>query len=147
MLSAMVQEDERGLGGWHAEWETLPEIVCLTAAAMHHLADIVPRLEIDVERMRQNLNLTKGLIFAEAITAALGEKIGRSQARELLDAVSERAIKEKRHLRDIINDDQKIAKHFSADDLDKLFDARNYTGTSSEFIDRVIENYKSHKNS
>jgi 3-carboxy-cis,cis-muconate cycloisomerase len=147
MLSAMVQEDERGLGGWHAEWETLPEIVCLTAAAMHHLADIVPRLEIDVERMRQNLNLTKGLIFAEAITAALGEKIGRSQARELLDAVSERAIKEKRHLRDVIKDDQKMAKHFSADDLDKLFDARNYTGTSSEFIDRVIENYKSHKNS
>jgi 3-carboxy-cis,cis-muconate cycloisomerase len=147
MLSAMVQEDERGLGGWHAEWETLPEIVCLTAGAMHQLADIVPRLEIDVERMRQNLNLIKGLIFAEAITAALSEKISRSQARELLDAASERAIKERRNLRDVINDDQKIAKHFSADDLDKLFDARNYTGTSSEFIDRVIENYNSHKNS
>jgi 3-carboxy-cis,cis-muconate cycloisomerase len=114
---------------------------------MHQLADIVPRLEIDVERMRQNLNLTKGLIFAEAITAALSEKISRSQARELLDAASERAIKERRNLRDVINDDQKIAKHFSADDLDKLFDARNYTGTSSEFIDRVIENYNSHKNS
>jgi 3-carboxy-cis,cis-muconate cycloisomerase len=147
MLSAMVQEDERGLGGWHAEWETLPEIVSLTAGAMHHLADIVPRLEIDVERMRQNLNLTKGLIFAEAITGALGEKISRAQARELLDAASQRAIKEKRHLRDAINDDQKIAEHFSADDLDKLFDARNYSGMSSEFIDRVIENYKSHKTS
>ena len=147
MLSVMLHEDERGLGGWHAEWETLPEIVCLTAGAMHQLVDIVPRLEIDVERMLQNLNLTKGLIFAEAITAALGEKISRSQARALLDAASQRAIKEKRHLRDVINDDQKIAKHFSADDLDKLFDARNYTGTSSEFIDRVLENYKSHKNS
>jgi 3-carboxy-cis,cis-muconate cycloisomerase len=147
MLSAMVQEDERGLGGWHAEWETLPEIVSLTAGAMHHLADIVPRLEIDVERMRQNLNLTKGLIFAEAITAALGEKISRSQAREVIDAASERAIKEKRNLRDVINDDQKIAEHFSADQLDKLFDARNYNGMSSEFIDRVIENYKSHKTS
>ena len=32
MLSAMVQEDERGLGGWHAEWETLPEIVMLPPA-------------------------------------------------------------------------------------------------------------------
>jgi 3-carboxy-cis,cis-muconate cycloisomerase len=147
MFSAMVQEDERGLGGWHAEWETLPEIVCLTAGAMHQLADIVPRLEIDVERMRQNLNLTKGLIFAEAITVALGEKISRAQARELIDVASQRAIKEKRHLRDVINDDQKIAEHFSADALDKLFDARNYTGTSSEFIDRVIENYKSHKHS
>jgi 3-carboxy-cis,cis-muconate cycloisomerase len=147
MLSAMLQEDERGLGGWHAEWETLPEIVCLTAGATHHLADVVPRLEIDVKRMRENLELTKGLIFAEAITMALGEKINRSQARELIDAASERAIKEKRHLRDAINDDQKIAQHLSAEQLDTLFDARNYTGTASEFIDRVIENYKSQKNS
>jgi 3-carboxy-cis,cis-muconate cycloisomerase len=147
MLSAMVQEDERGLGGWHAEWETFPEIVCLTAGAMHHLAHVVPRLEIDVQRMRENLELTKGLIFAEAITAALGEKISRSQARELIDAASTRALKEKLHLRDVINDDQKIAKHLSADQLDHLFDARNYTGTSSEFIDRVLENHKSQKNS
>jgi 3-carboxy-cis,cis-muconate cycloisomerase len=147
MLSAMLQEDERGLGGWHAEWETLPQIVSLTAGAMHHLANVVPRLEIDVERMRENLELTKGLIFAEAITAALGDKISRSQARELIDAASAQTIKEKLHLRDVINDDQKIAKHLSADQLDHLFDARNYTGTSSEFIDRVLENYKSHKNS
>jgi 3-carboxy-cis,cis-muconate cycloisomerase len=146
MLSAMIQEDERGLGGWHAEWETLPEIVCLTAGAMRHLANVVPRLEIDVARMRENLDLTKGLIFAEAITAALGEKISRSQARELIDAASERAIKEKCHLRDVINDDQKIAKHLSTDQLDSLFEARNYTGTSNEFIDRVIENHKSQKN-
>jgi 3-carboxy-cis,cis-muconate cycloisomerase len=147
MLSAMLQEDERGLGGWHAEWETLPEIVCLTAGAMHHLANVVPRLEIDVQRIRENLELTKGLIFAEAITAALGEKISRSHARDLIDAASARAIKEKLHLRDVMNDDQKIAKHLSVDQLDHLFDARNCTGTASEFIDRVLENYKSQKNS
>ena len=146
MLTAMLQEDERGLGGWHAEWETLPEIVCLTAGAMHHLANVVPRLEIDVKRMRENLELTKGLIFAEAITAVLGEKIPRSQARELIDAASERAIKEKRHLRDVLCDDQKIATHLSSDQLDKLFDPRHYTGASDEFIDRVIENHKPQKN-
>ena len=89
--------------------------------------------------MRENLELTKGLIFAEAITAALGEKISRSQARELIDAASERAIKEKRHLRDVINDDQRIAKHLSAQQLDNLFDPRNYTGTASEFIDASLK--------
>ena len=147
MLTGMIQEDERGLGGWHAEWETLPEIVCLTAGAMHQLANVVPRLEIDVKRMRENLELTKGLIFAEAITAALGEKISRSHARELIDAASERTINEKRHLRDVINDDRKIAQHLSPEQLDKLFDPRNYTGMASAFIDAVIEHYKSHKNS
>jgi 3-carboxy-cis,cis-muconate cycloisomerase len=146
MLTAMVQEDERGLGGWHAEWETLPEIACLAAGAMHHLANVIPRLEIDVERMRENLNPTKGLIFAEAIAAALGEQISHSQARELIDSASERAIKEKRHLRDIINHDHKILKHLSSNQLDNLFDARNYTGSASGFIDRVIEKHKSQKN-
>jgi 3-carboxy-cis,cis-muconate cycloisomerase len=147
MLSAMIQEDERGLGGWHAEWETLPEIVCLTSAALHQLATLIPQLEIDVKRMRGNLEVTKGLIFAEAITAALGDKIDRLQARELIDAASERATKEKRHLRDVINHDQKIAKHLTAQQLDKLFDPRNYTGIASEFIDAAIKHYKSHKNS
>jgi 3-carboxy-cis,cis-muconate cycloisomerase len=147
MLSAMIQEDERGLGGWHAEWETLPEIVNLTAGALHQLATLIPRLEIDVQRMRENLELTRGLIFAEAITDALGEKLNRSQARELIDAASERAIKEKRSLRNVISDDQKIAKHLPAQQLDKLLDPRNYTGTASEFIDAAIKNHRSSKNS
>ena len=47
MLSAMVQEDERGLGDWHAEWETLPEIFQLTGGALHQVATIVPHLEVE----------------------------------------------------------------------------------------------------
>jgi len=147
MLSAMIQEDERGLGGWHAEWEALPEIVCLAAGALHQLATLIPRLEIDVKRMRENLELTKGLIFAEAVTAALGQKIDRLQARELIDAASERAIKETRHLRDVMSDVPTIAKHLSAQQLDKLFDPRNYSGIASESIDAAIKNHRSHKNS
>jgi len=91
LLMAMMQEDERGLGGWHAEWETLPDIVQLTAGAIHHLATIVPNLEVDVQRMRTNLDLTQGLIFAEAVSMALGEKIGRAQAHEIVEAACARA--------------------------------------------------------
>src|SRR5579863_6611714 len=47
MLSAMVQEDERGVGNWQAEWETLPEIFRLTAGALHQMATIMPHLEIN----------------------------------------------------------------------------------------------------
>jgi 3-carboxy-cis,cis-muconate cycloisomerase len=143
MLSTMVQEDERGMGGWHAEWETLPEIVCLAAGALHQLTVLVPQLEIDVQRMRQNLDLTNGLIFAEAVTAALGEKIGRSQARTLLDAASERAAKEQLSLRNVLDENPVITKHLSAPELEKLFDPRNYSGTSGHFIDLVIEKHKS----
>lgn len=143
MLSAMVQEDERGIGGWHAEWENLPEIVCLAAGALHQLSIVVPHLEIDAERMCQNLDLTNGLIFSEAITAALGEKIGRSQARKLVDSAIERAVKEKLSLRTVLDENPEIKKHLSPKELDKLFDPRNYSGTASQFIDRVIQQHKS----
>src|SRR5271170_6034490 len=71
MLSAMVQEEERGLGGWHAEWETLPEIVRLSAGALRRMAEMVPKLEIDAERMKTNVDAPHGLIFAEAVSMAL----------------------------------------------------------------------------
>jgi len=79
MLTAMVQEHERGLGGWHAEWETLPEIVSLSAGALHQMAEVIPKLEIDTERMLENLEATRGLIFGEAVSMALAEKMGKAQ--------------------------------------------------------------------
>ena len=58
MLAAMVQEHERGLGNWHAEWETLPEICMLSAGALEQLTQVIEGLEIDTARMRRNLDVT-----------------------------------------------------------------------------------------
>lgn len=146
-LMAMTQEQERGLGAWHAEWETLPEIVCLTAGALHQLASIAPKLELDTARMKQNLASTNGLIFAEAAAAALGHKIPRTQARQLLDAAVHRSTHEKLPLRQVLEQDKIIAQHFSSAELDNLFDARNYSGSSSRNIDAVIATFKSRKHS
>ena len=139
LLTAMMQEDERGLGGWHAEWETLPDIVQLTAGAVHHLATIVPNLELDTQRMRKNLDLTHGLIYAEAVSMALGAKIGRAQAHELVEAACTRARKDKRDLRTILSADPKVGEHLSTADLDRLFDPRNYLGAAEEYVYRVVE--------
>ena len=138
LLTAMLQEDERGLGGWHAEWETLPDLVQLTAGALHHLATVVPNLELDVQRMRQNLDLTQGLIFAEAVSVALGEKIGRAQAHEIVEAACTRARHEKRDLRAILSADPKVGAQISTGDLDRLFDPRNYLGAAEEYVYRVV---------
>jgi 3-carboxy-cis,cis-muconate cycloisomerase len=138
LLMSMIQEDERGLGGWQAEWETLPDIVQLAAGAVHHVATIVPNLEFDVKRMRKNLDSTEGLVFAEAVSMALGEKIGRAQAHELVQAACQRALKEKRELRTILSADPKIGAQLSVADLDRLFDPRNYLGAAEEYVYRVV---------
>jgi 3-carboxy-cis,cis-muconate cycloisomerase len=138
MLAAMVEEHERGLGGWHAEWETLPEIVSLAAGALHQMAEIVPRLEIDAERMRANLELTHGLIYAEAVTMALAEKTGKSSAHQLVEAACSRAHKEKRPLRDVLGEEKEIRRHLAGEALEGLFDPRRYLGAAEEFVDRVV---------
>ncbi len=138
MLTAMVQEEERGLGGWHAEWETLPEIVRLTAGALHHMVDMAPRLEVDAERMRQNLEVTHGLIYAEAVTMALAEKMGKAAAHQVVEAACGRAQKEKRHLRDVLGKDNDVRGNLPTGALDGLFDARKYLGEAEAFVDRVV---------
>jgi len=139
MLSAMVQEEERGLGGWHAEWETLPEIVRLTAGALHQMAETVPHLEIDAARMLENLGVTQGLIFAEAATMALSEKMGRSAAQQVVEAACGRAQDERRHLREVLAEDAQVGKYLSSAEIDGLFDPRKYLGAAEAFVDRVVE--------
>jgi 3-carboxy-cis,cis-muconate cycloisomerase len=138
LLTAMAQEHERGLGGWHAEWETLPEIVSLSAGALHRMAELFPRLEVDAERMRENLEATRGLIFAEAVTMALAERMGKAAAHEIVEEACAATREEKRQLRDIILGDGRVTTHLSAAQLERLFDARKYLGMAEVFVDRVV---------
>jgi 3-carboxy-cis,cis-muconate cycloisomerase len=138
MLSAMPQEHQRGLGGWHAEWETLPEIVRLSGGALHHLSEMLPYLEVDRDRMRHNLDATKGLIFAEAVSMALADHMGKLPAHALLEAACKKAHAENRHLKEVLREEPALRGHLAPAALDRLFDAGNYLGSAGEFVDRVI---------
>jgi 3-carboxy-cis,cis-muconate cycloisomerase len=137
MLSAMVQEDERGLGNWQAEWETLPEIFRLTAGALHQLVTIAPHLLVDAARMRHNLEATQGLIFAEAITLTLAPHIGKSSARALVDAATDKARKSGKHLREVLSHERAVTENLTAAELDRLFTAENYLGVAEALVDEV----------
>ena len=138
MLSAMVQEHERGLGNWHAEWETLPEICMLSAGALGQVVQMIVGLKIDTARMRHNLDATHGLILAEAVSAALAPKLGREAAHGLIEQACRRAVGQNKPLRDVLAKDSKVRKHLSSSDLDRLFDPANYLGVAEQFVDRVL---------
>ena len=138
LLGAMVQEEERGLGGWHAEWETLPQLVCLVGGALHHLADMLPGLEVDTTRMRENMEITHGLIFAEAVSMALGDRMGKMPAHMLVEAACKKALAEKRHLKDVLLQESGWRGHLTPADLESLFQVRNYLGSAEEFTARVL---------
>jgi 3-carboxy-cis,cis-muconate cycloisomerase len=138
VLSVMPQDHQRGLGSWHAEWETLPEIIRLSAGALHHLAALAPDLQVNSARMRENLELTRGLIYAEAVSMTLAEKLGRAAAHEKVEASCRTASSSQRHLREVLASQADISFLLSSAELDRLFDPLNYLGSSSTMIDSVL---------
>ncbi len=138
MLAAMVQEQERGLGNWQAEWETLPEICMLAAGALGHMTQVMEGLEIDAGRMLENLDATRGLIMSEAVSSALAAKLGRQAAHELVEAACRRAVEQGKSLREVLEQDTKLAAHLSTAELDRLFGPENYLGVSGQLVERVL---------
>ncbi len=137
-LGAMAQEHERGLGGWQAEWETLPELVRVTAGAARSVADALSSLVVDPDRMRANLDATGGLVLAEAVSAALAKPLGKAKAHELIEAACKRAVADGRPLAEILKADAEVSKHLKAGDIERLLTPDNYLGASAAFVERVL---------
>jgi 3-carboxy-cis,cis-muconate cycloisomerase len=138
MLHAAAAEHERGLGNWPAEWETLPEIALLTAGALAAMIDVVEGMEVDEQRMLANLELTHGLVYAEAVQSALAPVLGRDAAHSLVAGACRRAVAGRRHLRDILESDADVARHLDAQALARLFDPHGYLGSARAFIERAL---------
>ena len=139
MLSAMPQEYQRGLGGWHAEWETLPQILRLTGGALHHLSEMLPSLHVDRARMLRNIEMTNGLIFAEAVSMALAERIGKMPAHLLLESAVKKARAENRHLKEVLREEPGLCGHLISADLERLFEVGNYLGSASYFVEQAVK--------
>lgn len=138
MLAAMPQEHERGLGGWQAEWETLPEVACLTAGALAQMTQVVESMELDSDRMRANLDLTHGVICAEAVALALALSVGKSEAHRLVREASHRALTQQTPLREALAAMPEVTARLSGDDLDRLCDPASVTGPAERLIQRVL---------
>jgi 3-carboxy-cis,cis-muconate cycloisomerase len=138
IFAAQVQEHERSAGPWHAEWPTLPMLQLVTSGALAAIVDIAEGMEVDAARMRVNLDATHGLIMAEAVTMALAEKIGKSEAHHLVEAASKKAVAGKKDLREVLTQDPKVTTHLSPDQIAKLFEPMAYQGVSQALIDRLL---------
>lgn len=138
LLAGMTQEHERGLGGWHAEWTTLPELIQIAAGALTQTIDTIGGLDIDAARMRKNLDATNGLIMAEAVMMALGPKIGRLAAHDHIEGACRRAVATGRHLQDVLSEDPVVSQHLKESDLQRLFDPLNYIGSAPAMVGRVL---------
>ncbi len=138
MLDAMVQDLERATGPWHAEWIAIPEAFILAAGALHQARFMLGGLIVDEAAMARNLDLTKGLIVAEAVMMGLAPMIGRQEAHDVVyDAC--RVVNEKGgRLADVLNAMPDVSSRLDPKLIERLTDPANYLGMAPQMVDQVL---------
>ncbi len=140
-MDAMIQEHERDWVGDHIEWAYLPEICIMTDGALQLTERVVNGLRVYPERMRSNLDRTNGLMLSEAIMLALAQKMGRQTAHAVVYECAMRAIEQGLPFRQTLAEHPDVARHLSAQDIERHLDPVHYTGLSGQFVDRVMQNH------
>ncbi len=138
MLAGMPQEHERGIGGWHAEWEVVPELFRLAAGAARSIADALETLVVDPARMAANLEISKGRVYAEAVAVALAAHLGWPEAYAVVEAACRRSADEDRFLADVLLDEPAVAGVMDRDALLRCFDPGGFLGQAGAAVDRVL---------
>ena len=138
-LAGMLQEHERGLGGWHAEALTVASVVQTAGAALSAMADVAGTLTVDPDRMRANLQATGGLVFAERASMLLGRALGREAASQIVTRAMETARRESRRFTDVLAADSEVKNALSRDEIASLGTPEAYLGSAEQFRKRLLE--------
>ena len=135
LLGELVAEHERGIGQWQGQWFTLRELTAATASALAAMADVVEGLRIDRGAMHANLERSQGLVFSEA----LAWRLSRAEA----DRLCEQAVRENRHLKDVVGADGRLAPH----EVEELFRPERAFGDAATMTERVLNEWASARES
>jgi 3-carboxy-cis,cis-muconate cycloisomerase len=138
MLACMLQEHERGLGGWQAEWDTVPDLVTTTAEASAALAAALEALSIAPSRMRENVAMTGGLVLAEAVAMRLARRVGKAEAHAIVERAAAKATEERRSFAEVLSADASVTAVLSRSDIDEALSADAYLGSAETFVASVL---------
>jgi 3-carboxy-cis,cis-muconate cycloisomerase len=127
IVSGMVQEHERALGGWQSEWPTIAALCETLGSAVEAMKEVAPGLAIDTDAIQANMDATEAAVFAERATFLLAETMGKQKAHALVE--------------------QALAKGGSfveaLGQLEKeLADSGSLLGYSPKFVDRLLASLK-----
>ncbi len=143
LTAAAEQEHQRAAGAWHAEWETLSELLRLTGSASSWLVSLLTGLRVDPDRMRANLDASGGLPLAEHVTAMLAPALGRLAAHDLVAAAADRAASHGLSLPEALLVDPAAAATLreagiGPAELAAAADPAGYLGAADEFVRRAL---------
>ncbi len=143
LIAAAEQEHQRAAGAWHAEWEPFADLLRLTGSAASWGADLIGGLTVDPERMRANLDATRGLPLAEHVTGLLAPALGRVAAHDLVARASANAVTAGLSLGDALLDLPELRQQLddagvTPEQVGSALDPAGYLGAARQFTDAAL---------
>ncbi|MHA1109985.1 MAG: adenylosuccinate lyase [Promethearchaeota archaeon] len=143
-LENISLEDERDISNSGAERVMFPETFVLLDYMLIQLRSILTGLELNLENIERNLNLSGGAILSERIMIELvGKGIGRQEAHELLRTAVIEARTEKKPIREVFISQPVINSNFSEQEIDELLNPKNYIGKAIEQVEILTKKLQS----
>lgn len=136
LLGAMAAAHERPAGLWHAEWHALPTLFGLASGALREARALAEGMEVDAARMRANLDLTRGLLFADAAAAQLGAALGGGEAHALVERAADEVRRSGVSLQEVLAREPAIRE--AGVDLARGFDLGPAVAAAAGWVDGAV---------
>jgi 3-carboxy-cis,cis-muconate cycloisomerase len=134
-LEAMQTEHEADRTTSLMIGRAVSESCALTGDILQRMVMLFEGLQVFPDRMRKNLDLSGGLIMAEAVMLELGRTIGRQRAHDIVYDAAQLSATIGHPFSDLLAEDPTVAAHLTPDQIAALLDPARYTGLSSHFAE------------
>jgi len=142
MNNLMAPISERDGGEWRAEWVVMPETLCLASAMLAHLTKVLSGLVVRSGRMRENVDLLKGVLLSERVMFVLSKAMPLGQAHEVMHELSLEALENHRPMLDLLLADKRVSSVCDPEELRSALNPENYTGLSGVIVDALARSVR-----
>jgi adenylosuccinate lyase len=108
----------------------------LTGDMLQRMIALFEGLQVFPARMRENIDLSGGLIMAEALMLELGKQIGRQRAHDAVYDAAQGSVTQARPFRELLAEDPHVSARLTSSQVDALLDPARYTGLCRQFAER-----------
>ncbi|KGR89455.1 hypothetical protein CD30_16795 [Ureibacillus massiliensis 4400831 = CIP 108448 = CCUG 49529] len=136
---SLVQEHERDMGLWLVELEVMPEMSIYISKMLYDMTNIIENLRVYENQMRENIDITKGLILSEKLMFELSTFIGKQTAHEVVYKACMRSYENNTSLSQEIMLEDQVNKILSKDKVDEILNPMNYLGLCKQFTQNVLD--------
>jgi adenylosuccinate lyase len=139
-FSEIHMREERDHAPFYMQDLVIPETCILTSTILTAAEFVLGKLLVKKERMRENLEITKGLLMTEALMLELSKKTGKKETGfALIHQAAMEAFEKGIDFREYLIHYPEVQDHFTQEEIRKLLKPEAYLGLNDALIDGVIK--------